>query len=767
MNLGELIVDLSLDYAEFTQSLEQAKTAAFSAAASIEKSFQKISLSVDIDDKPLTDLNQHLNISVQHLKQANIFFKNNPITTYVNDDSLTDLNQHLDSKVRHLKEVNKFYAQNPITVRTNTSQLDELEERLDRLGNRKVTMEVDTIVLSQYQDKTAEVVERAIANAVREMQVPQSSGQSAQQSQPQQQNRVQRVQMGLDPLRSIGEGVFENVGKQLSEGIGSSIQDSLGVDMKSFTQIASNSVLRYFGVGKKAQKDPKNNKSKIKSIVEDAIKDYVSAVDKGSGSIRGELDDVDLSSVDAIAKNSLLRYFGVGKKAQSDPKNNRAKIKSIIEDAVQQYSGTEVKKENSGVISSTLSEINKAFSEAVNESVQEIAERAKAATIKKVRRASTNVLANSSSGVRDRVNSLLDAAESGKKGSIGQYIGRGLASQSRKAVEGTFSNLFPTVAPIVKEFLSTGNKPPVEKQAPKQRPADGLLEAANQLKEAAKAISESAIKVQSVAPVIHEQIADPWGSADLTPVQVPLKPAKQKTKKDEPEPELVLLEFPQQTQQHFRTLNAEVGKNTAKSLEFLKATTQENIKQQTTQSIANIKAALTAISQYFRSEYKQVKDAVDNAKATGHIDDINAARSAAKNYQRRSSGAIKEIDRIVKSGEDAGFNKEFGSELSQVHATGKGQLVASDKRVGQQLGGLNLLETNQFKKDVKLYTELAKKAGIEIDAGLIKGLDIGSAEVSAEARDLLNGLIATVKKTMGIQSPSRVMMAIGAMIAAV
>jgi tape measure domain-containing protein len=766
MNLGELIVDLSLDYAEFTQSLEQAKTAAFSAAASIEKSFQKISLSVDIDDKPLTDLNQHLNISVQHLKQANIFFKNNPITTYVNDDSLTDLNQHLDSKVRHLKEVNKFYAQNPITVRTNTSQLDELEERLDRLGNRKVTMEVDTIVLSQYQDKTAEVVERAIANAVREMQVPQSSGQSAQQSQPQQQNRVQRVQMGLDPLRSIGEGVFENVGKQLSEGIGSSIQDSLGVDMKSFTQIASNSVLRYFGVGKKAQKDPKNNKSKIKSIVEDAIKDYVSAVDKGSGSIRGELDDVDLSSVDAIAKNSLLRYFGVGKKAQSDPKNNRAKIKSIIEDAVQQYSGTEVKKENSGVISSTLSEINKAFSEAVNESVQEIAERAKAATIKKVRRASTNVLANSSSGVRDRVNSLLDAAESGKKGSIGQYIGRGLASQSRKAVEGTFSNLFPTVAPIVKEFLSTGNKPPVEKQAPKQRPADGLLEAANQLKEAAKAISESAIKVQSVAPVIHEQIADPWGSADLTPVQVPLKPAKQKTKKDEPEPELVLLEFPQQTQQHFRTLNAEVGKNTAKSLEFLKATTQENIKQQTTQSIANIKAALTAISQYFRSEYKQVKDAVDNAKATGHIDDINAARSAAKNYQRRSSGAIKEIDRIVKSGEDAGFNKEFGSELSQVHATGKGQLVASDKRVGQQLGGLNLLETNQFKKDVKLYTELAKKAGIEIDAGLIKGLDIGSAEVSAEARDLLNGLIATVKKTMGIQSPSRVMMAIGAMIAA-
>jgi tape measure domain-containing protein len=766
MNLGELIVDLSLDYAEFNQSLEQAKKAASSAAASIEKSFQKLSLSVDIDDKSLTDLNQHINISVQHLKQANTFFRNNPITTYVNDDSLTDLNEHLNVKVRHLKEVNHFYAQNPITVRTNTGQLDELEERLDRLGNRKVTMEVDTIVLNQYQDKTAEVVEQAISNAIRQMQVPQSSGQSAQQSPQSQQNRVQRVQLGLDPLRSIGEGVFENVGKQLSKGVGSSMQDSLGVDMKAFTQIASNSVLRYFGVGKKAQKDPKNNKSKIKSIVEDAIKDYSTAVDKGSGSIRGELDDVDLSSVDAIARNSLLRYFGVGKKAQSDPKNNQAKIKSIIEDAVKQYSGTDVKKENSGVISNTFSEINKAFSETVNKGVQGIAERAKLATIKEVRRASTNVLANSSSGVRDSVNGLFDAAESGKKGSVSQYIGRGLASQSRKAVEGTFSNLFPTVAPIVKEFLATGNKPPVEKQAPKQRPADGLLEAANQLKEAAKAISESAIKVQSVAPVIHEQIADPWGSADLTPVQIPLKPAKQKTKKQEPEPELVLLELPQQTQQHFKTLNAEVGKNTAKSLEFLKATTQENIKQQTTQSIANIKAALAAINQYFKTEYKQVKDAVDNAKSTGHIDDINAARSAAKNYQRRLSGAVKEIDRIVKSGEDAGFSKEFGSELSQVHATGKGQLVASDKRVGQQLGGLNLLEANQFKKDVKTYTELAKKAGIEIDAGLIKGLDIGSAGVTAETRDLLNGLIATVKKTMGIQSPSWVMMGIGAMIAA-
>jgi tape measure domain-containing protein len=572
--------------------------------------------------------------------------------------------------------------------------------------------------------------------------------------------------MGLDPLRSIGEGVFENVGKQLSKGVGSSMQDSLGVDMKSFTQIASNSVLRYFGVGKKAQKDPKNNKSKIKSIVEDAIKDYVSAVDKGSGTIRGELDDVDLSSVDAIARNSLLRYFGVGRKAQSDPKNNRAKIKSIIEDAVQQYSGTEVKKENSGVISSTFSEINKAFSETVNKGVQGIAERAKLATIKEVRRASTNVLANSSSGARDSVNGLFDAAESGRKGSVGQYIGRGLASQSRKAVEGTFSSLFPTVAPIVKEFLATGNKPPVEKQAPKQRPADGLLEAANQLKEAAKAISESAIKVQSVAPVIYEQTADPWGGADLTPVQIPLKPAKQKTKKDEPEPELVLLELPQQAQQHFKTLNTEVGKNTAKSLEFLKATTQENIKQQTTQSIANIKTALAAINQYFKAEYKQVKDAVDNAKSTGHIDDINAARSAAKNYQRRSSGAIKEVDRIIKSGEEAGFSKDFGSELSDAHKDGKSQLAASNKRAGQQLGGLNLLETNQFKKDVKLYAELAKKAGIEIDAGLIKGLDIGSAGVTTEARDLLNGLVATVKKTMGIQSPSRVMIPLGMMIAA-
>ncbi|MFM5947386.1 MAG: hypothetical protein ACKO87_14565, partial [Dolichospermum sp.] len=77
MNIGELIVELSLDYADFNQSLEKAKKAAANAAASIRKSFQKLSLSnpggtdkspqklslkVEIDDSALYGLNKHLDL---------------------------------------------------------------------------------------------------------------------------------------------------------------------------------------------------------------------------------------------------------------------------------------------------------------------------------------------------------------------------------------------------------------------------------------------------------------------------------------------------------------------------------------------------------------------------------------------------------------------------------------------------------------------------------------------------------------------------------
>ncbi|MFM6725780.1 MAG: hypothetical protein ACKPJF_15260, partial [Dolichospermum sp.] len=78
--------------------------------ASIEKSFQKLSLSnpggtdkspqklslkVEVDDSPLYSLNKHLDLKYKHFKEVNQYFKNNSLTPTVDDRELTNLNKEL------------------------------------------------------------------------------------------------------------------------------------------------------------------------------------------------------------------------------------------------------------------------------------------------------------------------------------------------------------------------------------------------------------------------------------------------------------------------------------------------------------------------------------------------------------------------------------------------------------------------------------------------------------------------------------------------
>lgn len=145
MNLGELIVELCADTAQLEKSLEQAKKKAYEAAASIEKSFDKINLEINVDDDSLTGLNKHLNLKVQHLKEVNKYFNNNPIVVNVDDDQLVDLNKHLHTKVQHLKEVNKYFSSNPIIAKVNIEDdgLTELQNKLNNLHQKKVVVSVD------------------------------------------------------------------------------------------------------------------------------------------------------------------------------------------------------------------------------------------------------------------------------------------------------------------------------------------------------------------------------------------------------------------------------------------------------------------------------------------------------------------------------------------------------------------------------------------------------------------------------------------------
>jgi len=142
MNLGELIVELSADSSELEKTLERAKKKAYEAAKAVEKSFADIELKIGVDDDSLTDLNEHLNLKVKHLKEVNKYFNNNPIVVNVDDKELTDLNKHLNLKVQHLKEVNKYFDSNPIVVSVDDSQLTELSNNLDNLHQKKVVVSV-------------------------------------------------------------------------------------------------------------------------------------------------------------------------------------------------------------------------------------------------------------------------------------------------------------------------------------------------------------------------------------------------------------------------------------------------------------------------------------------------------------------------------------------------------------------------------------------------------------------------------------------------
>ncbi|MFM6071101.1 MAG: hypothetical protein ACKPB9_05855, partial [Dolichospermum sp.] len=60
-----------------------------------DKSPQKLSLKVEVDDSPLYSLNKHLDLKYKHFKEVNQYFKNNPLAPTVDDRELTNLNKEL------------------------------------------------------------------------------------------------------------------------------------------------------------------------------------------------------------------------------------------------------------------------------------------------------------------------------------------------------------------------------------------------------------------------------------------------------------------------------------------------------------------------------------------------------------------------------------------------------------------------------------------------------------------------------------------------
>ncbi|MFN9560450.1 MAG: hypothetical protein ACK56B_17975, partial [Dolichospermum sp.] len=794
MNLGELIVELSADSSELEKTLERAKKKAYEAAVSIENSFNKINLEIGVDDDQLTGLNKHLNLKVEHLKQVNKYFNNNPIVVNVDDSNLTDLNQHLNLKVQHLKQVNKYFDSNPIKVNTDTKSLDELEERLGGLSSRTITITVESDLSKQLEKSLADAVKEAVKEG---MSGQTSTVQQEASKESSQASKTQNVNVVASPSRAILDGIFEGLGNGFTNGINQSIEDAVGVDIPTMTRISSNMMLRYFGVGKKAQSDPKNEKKRVEAIVTDGVKAFVQAHDSNTkafytntsparntststgssvsttskvsqkrnySAIEDDLG-VDFDAAGRSASKGLLRYFGVGKKAQSDPKNEKARIEAIIRGMVDDYAPPQPIK-LPGFVSKALNTIGNTFLLSVDETINGLARQSKSAISQAIRKGSQSALSRSPVQVQKVVTALFDEME-GKEGeSFTVVAGKELATSAKKGVNSLLKTILPNTYGVAKDFLATG------------------------IKKTSTSTASPVLNSNTQPPHISNAVLTPDLVTTQAPVEQPLNiPVNIPKKAKKPQPELELLpiettasQVPQQLKQHFETIKTNTLKNIDLSKQYAEATARENgeelvplqkgkpkksdeIKLQKEISLKGVSDSFTGINQYFNAEYKKLKSEFDIVKLTGTPAEIKATKEKIKKFIDNTKLAVQDIDTIAKQAQDAGFDKTINSDLSKVHAGGKSQLKSRQTNAKGLLGKLNTEEKKVFDKQLTHYTPLAQQLGIDIDAGLAKGVKHGSDGVSTAARQMLDDLIETVEAKMKIQSPSLVMFEIGMMIA--
>ncbi|MFM5941591.1 MAG: hypothetical protein ACKOQ2_23380, partial [Dolichospermum sp.] len=185
---------LSLDYADFNQSLEKAKKAASSAAASIEKSFDKISLLVEVDDSALYDLNKHLDLKYKHFKEVNRYFKNNPITPTVDGRRLDPLEQRL-------KELRK------LTVQVQSS--DGIAQTQVQQQHQQQEIKLDTSDLRKSIGEVESAIEKAGKKNI--------FGEAL----------LAPLKIAGSAISKVTEGVLLGVGTPLGEEVGTGIKDGI------------------------------------------------------------------------------------------------------------------------------------------------------------------------------------------------------------------------------------------------------------------------------------------------------------------------------------------------------------------------------------------------------------------------------------------------------------------------------------------------------------------------------------------------------------
>jgi D-alanyl-D-alanine carboxypeptidase len=264
-NLGELIVELSLDTDEFNRNLAAAKKGALDAVKQMESAFSS-NLSIGVDDSELTNLNKHLDSKVKHLKKVNEFFKQNPVTVSVDDSLLTDLNELLHKTTKkHTIEIEYKYK--------SLSNENDIEDQVASAVERgfKAGMQRG---IEQSGDLIEKIVEKSVSSGASKADVKTDSSASpgtgrsiedlvkevkdgfsgaADDSKAEVASKAIEVVLkpGQDLLTGFFEGFTNDFGKELSSGFRKSLGETMGLNMENMGQKMGNSFSKMMGVNVK------------------------------------------------------------------------------------------------------------------------------------------------------------------------------------------------------------------------------------------------------------------------------------------------------------------------------------------------------------------------------------------------------------------------------------------------------------------------------------------------------------------------------------
>lgn len=143
------------------------------------------------------------------------------VSVEVDDEALTNLNKHLDLKVRHFKEVNQYFSSNPLTVKVDDSELDDLNEslskvesRINKLQNKKISISSDVSGFEGAVGAAFDSLNKAMDESIKKL-----------------------TDSITQPFKSIGTGLFEGIGisfgEQISKGLQNSLKSKLNFDLQN------------------------------------------------------------------------------------------------------------------------------------------------------------------------------------------------------------------------------------------------------------------------------------------------------------------------------------------------------------------------------------------------------------------------------------------------------------------------------------------------------------------------------------------------------